>query len=62
MTNRYTYLAQERKAEAVAKLEDRYKAPVQGETRTESATVSAELKEAINAVLTPNLEQNRNIF
>jgi integrase len=62
MTNRYTHLAQEHKAEAVAKLEDRYKVPVQGETRTESATVSAELKEAINAVLTPNLEQNRNIF
>ena len=59
MTNRYTHLAQEHKAQAVAKLEDRYKA---GETETQSAAVSAELKEAINAVSTPKLEQNRNIF
>jgi len=59
MTNRYTHLAQEHKAQAVAKLEDRYKA---AETETQSAAVSAELKEAINAVSTPKLEQNRNIF
>ena len=59
MTNRYTHLAQEHKAQAVAKLEDRYK---DGETETQSAAVSAELKEASNAVSTPKLEQNRNIF
>ena len=34
MTNRYTHLAQEHKAQAVAKLEDRYKA---GENETQSA-------------------------
>ncbi len=62
MTNRYTHLAQEHKAQAVAKLEDRYRAAPESETQTQSATVSAELKEAINAVLTPKLEQNRNIF
>ena len=61
MTNRYTHLAQEHKAQAVAKLEDRYKAAA-SETQTQSATVSPEMKEAINAVLTPKLEQNRNIF
>jgi len=60
MTNRYTHLAQEHKAQAVAKLEDRYKAAAESETQ--SATVSPEMKEAINAVLTPKLEQNRNIF
>jgi len=59
MTNRYTHLAQEHKAQAVAKLEDRYKA---AKTETQNAAVSAELKEAINAVSTPKLEQNRNIF
>ena len=49
MTNRYTHLAQEHKAQAVAKLEDRYKAG-ENETQSQSATVSPELKEAINAV------------
>ena len=61
MTNRYTHLAQEHKAQAVAKLEDRYKAG-ENETQSQSAIVSTELKEAINADLTPKLEQNRNIF
>ena len=61
MTNRYTHLAQEHKAQAVAKLEDRYKAG-ENETQSQSATVSPELKEAINAVFPPKLEQNRNIF
>jgi len=59
MTNRYTHLAQEHKAQAVAKLEERYKP---AEIQDQSATVSTELKQAIGAVLTPNLEQNRNIF
>ncbi len=30
--------------------------------KSQNATVSPEMKEAINAVLTPKLEQNRNIF
>jgi hypothetical protein len=61
MTNRYTHLAQEHKAQAVAKLEDRYKAG-ENETQSQSATVSPQLKEAINAVFPPKLEQNRNIY
>jgi len=61
MTNRYTHLAQEHKAQAVAKLSERLQAE---KTARESQTeaVSEELKQAINAVLTPKLEQNRNIF
>ena len=61
MTNRYTHLAQEHKAQAVAKLGER----IQGErnaTESQSGSVSEELKQAINAVLTPKLAQNRNIF
>ena len=38
MTNRYTHLAQEHKAQAVAKLEDRYKAG-DNATQSQSATV-----------------------
>jgi hypothetical protein len=45
----------------VAKLEERFKASVE-ETQAQSAVVSPELKEAINAVLPPKLEQNRNFF
>jgi hypothetical protein len=59
MTNRYTHLAHGHKAQTVAKLEERYKP---AEAQEQSATVSHELKQAIGAVLTPNLEQNRNIF
>jgi integrase len=61
MTNRYTHLAQEHKAQAVAKLSER----IQGErteTEAQAGVVSEELKAAINAVLPPKLEQNRNIF
>src|SRR5262245_16944421 len=61
MTNRYTHLAQEHKAQAVAKLSER----MQGERTAmdaQSEIVSAELKDAINTVLPLNLEQNRNIF
>jgi hypothetical protein len=61
MTNRYTHLAQEHKAQAVAKLSER----IQGErtaTDTQAGGVSEELKQAINAVSPLNLEQNRNIF
>jgi hypothetical protein len=38
---------------------------MQGEqtaTESQAPTVSTDLKEAINAVLTPKLEQSRNIF
>lgn len=58
MTNRYTHLAQEHKAQAVAKLSERMRAAKDDQ----AGVVSAEAKEAINAVLTPKLEQNRNIF
>ena len=34
----------------------------QSATKDQPATVAAELKDAINAVSTPKLEQNRNIF
>jgi len=69
MTNRYSHLAQEHKAQAVAKLSER----IQGErtvTEAQTGIVSEELKQALrlgsgqamNAVLAPKLEQNRNIF
>ncbi|HEY7712916.1 MAG TPA: site-specific integrase [Candidatus Binatia bacterium] len=61
MTNRYTHLAPEHKAQAVAKLGERYKVSAD-ESEAQDAAVSPELKEAINAVLAPKLEQNRNIF
>jgi hypothetical protein len=61
MTNRYTHLAQEHKAQAVAKLSKLMQGE-QGATENQKVTVAAELKAAINAVLTPKLEQNRNIF
>jgi hypothetical protein len=61
MTVRYSHLVPEYKARAVAKLEDRFKVSVE-ETQAQSAVVSPELKEAIGAVWTPKLEQNRNIF
>ena len=54
---RYSHLVPEHKAQAVAKLEERYKT-----VREESAVVSPELKEAIGAVSTPKLAQNRNVF
>ncbi len=61
MTNRYTHLAQEHKAQAVAKLSERMQG-VRNATESQSGSVSEELKQAINAVLPPNLAQNRNIF
>jgi hypothetical protein len=61
MTVRYSHLVPEHKAQAVAKLEERFKGSVE-QTQAQSAVVSPELKEAINAVLPPKLEQNRNIF
>ncbi len=61
MTNRYTHLAQEHKAQAVAKLSERMHAEKTA-TDAQAEIVSEELKHAINAVLTPKLAQNRNIF
>ena len=69
MTNRYAHLAQEHKAQAVAKLTERFE-PQPGEAQAHPVTVSEESKQAlrvasgqaINAVSPLNLEQNRNIF
>jgi Phage integrase family len=61
MTVRYSHLVPEHKAQAVAKLEERFKGSVE-ETQTQSTVVSPELKEAIGDVLTPKLAQNRNVF
>jgi len=61
MTNRYTHLAQEHKAQAVVRLTKLMQGD-QTATETQTATVSTELEEAINAVSTPKLEQNRNIL
>jgi hypothetical protein len=61
MTNCYTHLAQEHKAQALAKLSGRFEAR-SSEAKPETGVVSEELKDAINAVSPLNLEQNRNIF
>ena len=69
MTNRYTHLAQEHKAQAVAKLSERMQADKTA-AEAQAGTVSDELKQvlrlgsgqAINAVSPLNLAQNRNIF
>ena len=61
MTVRYSHLVPEHKAQAVAKLEERYKTAKE-ESQAQSAVVSPELKEAIGAVLTPKLAQNRSFF
>jgi integrase len=61
MTVRYSHLAPEHKAEAVAKLGDRF-AGLKSEAKSPSSVVSPELKEAIGGVLISNLEQNRNVF
>ena len=59
MTLRYSHLMPEHKAQAVARLGERFKAD---ESKSQNEVVAPELKEGINAVLTPNLEQNRNIL
>jgi Phage integrase family len=51
MTVRYSHLVPEHKAQAVAKLEERFKGSVE-ETQAQNAVVSPELKEAIGDVLT----------
>jgi integrase len=61
MTVRYSHLVPEHKAQAVAKLEERYKTAKE-ESQAQTAVVSPEMKEAIGAVLTPKLAQNRNVF
>lgn len=61
MTVRYSHLVPEHKAQAVAKLEERFKATGE-ESRVQSAVVSTELKEAIGDFLAPKLAQNRNVF
>jgi site-specific recombinase XerD len=61
MTNRYTHLAQEHKAQAVAKLSERMQAEATP-AEAQAGVVSEEMKAAINGVLSANLEQNRNIF
>src|SRR5262245_19191443 len=58
MTVRYSHLVPEHKAQAVAKLDERFKVLAE-ETQSQSAVVSSELKEAINVVLPPKY---RNIF
>ena len=61
MTVRYSHLVPEHKAQAVAKLEERFNVSVE-ESQAQSSVVSPELKEAIGSVLTPKLAQNRNVF
>jgi len=61
MTNRYSHLAQEHKAQAVSKLSQRMQADKTA-TEAQAGTVSEELKQAINAVSPLKLEQKRNIF
>jgi hypothetical protein len=61
MTVRYSHLVPEHKAQAVAKLEERYKTAGQ-EAQAQRAVVSPELKEAIGAVLTPKLAQKPERF
>jgi hypothetical protein len=61
MTVRYSHLAPEHTAQAVAKLTDRFK-PLLPVQVAKTGTASDELEHATASVLTPKLEQNRNIF
>jgi integrase len=61
MTNRYTHLAQEHKAQAVAKLSERIEGK-RNATESQAAVIPEEMKQAINAVSPLNLEQNRKQF
>ena len=61
MTVRYSHLVPEHKAQAVAKLGERFNA-LESEPEAQSGVVSEELKQAIGEVLTPNLERSRNVF
>jgi hypothetical protein len=59
MTLRYPHLIPEHKTQAVARLGERFKAD---ESKSQNEVVAPELKKAINAILTPKLEQNRRFF
>jgi len=61
MTLRYSHLVPEHKAQAVAKLGDRFQGLKSG-TESQTGIVSQEPKEAIGTVSNSNLAQNRNVF
>jgi len=61
MTLRYSHLAPEHKAHAVAKLGERTQG-LKGGTESQTEIVSQELKEATGTVPATNLAQNRNVF
>jgi hypothetical protein len=61
MTVRYLHLVPEHKAQAVAKLGERFQ-NVKREADLQTSVVSPEVKEAIGEVLAPELAQNRNVF
>jgi hypothetical protein len=58
MALRCSHPVSEHKAQAVARLGERFK-PM---NRSQNEVVAPELKEAINAILTPKLKQNRTFF
>lgn len=61
MTLRYAYLAPEHKAQAVAKLNERFQG-VKGGTESQAVMVSQELREVIGSDSTPNLARSRNVY
>ena len=61
MTLRYSHLAPEHKAHAVARLGERMQG-LRREIEPQAGPVSRELKEAIGTVPATNLAQNRNVF
>ncbi len=61
MTLRYAHLAPEHKAQAVAKLNERFR-NVKGGTEPQTGTVSQELREAVGSESTPNLARSRNVY
>ncbi len=61
MTLRYAHLASEHKAQAVAKLNERFQS-VKGGTESQAGMVSQDLWEAIGSDSTPNLARSRNVY
>jgi hypothetical protein len=61
MTVRYSHLAPEHTALAVAKLTDRFK-PSEAVQLAKTGTASDQVEPANGSVFSPKLEQNRNIF
>ncbi len=61
MTLRYAHLAPEHKAQAVAKLNERFQR-VKGGTESQAGMVSQDLWEAIDSDSTPNLARSRNVY